>query len=220
MATRPASQRTGQRKRRDEMILDALEKLLGKTPLHALDVEQIAEAAGITRTRFYHYYKSKHEAYAALLRRIAGQVLDIYAFPGSWYVREGDTRPRDALSITMKGVIEVWLEHGPVLREGGDLWNATPEIRDAWHGIMAPLVDATAATIERERELGVAPAGTDAYRLAQSLIWQGERLILLNLMDAPGAMSIDELLDVGLNDWMRAIYLADDPSPKRRLRRR
>jgi TetR/AcrR family transcriptional regulator, ethionamide resistance regulator len=202
------------------MILDALERLLSKAPLRDLDVEQIAEAAGITRTRFYHYYKSKYEAYAALLRRIAGQVLDLYAFPGSWYTRDGDTRPRDALSLTMKAVIEVWLEHGPVLREGGDLWNAIPEIRDEWHGIMGQLVNATAATIERERELGVAPDGTDAHRLAQSLIWQGERLILLNLMDAPGAMDLDELLDVGLNDWMRSIYLADDPSPRRRLRRR
>src|SRR4051794_26373854 len=64
----------GTRRRRDALILDALERLLVRTSLKDLGVEQIAEAAGITRTRFYHYYKSKHEAYAALLQRVGDQV--------------------------------------------------------------------------------------------------------------------------------------------------
>ena len=127
----PATQQTRRRTRRDELILDAVERLLTTKPLRELDVEQIATAAGITRTRFYHYYKSKYEAYAALLQRIADQILDIYAVPGSWFSRERGTRPRDAVATPMRAVLEVWLEHCPVLREGAGLWNPIPEIRSS-----------------------------------------------------------------------------------------
>src|SRR5882757_7194485 len=65
-ASRPAG-------RRSEQILDALDRLLESTPVGRLDVEQIAGEAGISRTRFYHYFKSKHDALSQLMaRRQAG----------------------------------------------------------------------------------------------------------------------------------------------------
>jgi AcrR family transcriptional regulator len=208
------------RRRRDELILDALEELLAHHPLRDLGVEEIAAAAGITRTRFYHYFKSKYEAYAALLRRILGEVLAVYNLPESWWVRPEKARPRESLAATLRQVLEVWLKHGHVLREASDMWNAVPEVREQWQEVMAGLSDATRHAIERERERGVAPAGPDAQRLAESLIWQGERLLFLTLMDASGAMDLDELVDLGVALWLRSIYLSDDPAPRRRTRDR
>src|SRR5260370_35866380 len=66
---RPSAGRA-QKKPRDEVILDALERLLARIPMSKLDVEPIATEAGITRARFYAYYTSKHDALAALLRRM------------------------------------------------------------------------------------------------------------------------------------------------------
>jgi hypothetical protein len=75
-------------------------------------------------------------------------------------------------------------------------------------------VDAVAAVIRRERELGIAPPGIDAGLLAMSLLWQGERVQFVIAIDAPGAMSLEQFVDVSTGIWMRAIYAADDPEPR------
>jgi TetR/AcrR family transcriptional regulator, ethionamide resistance regulator len=201
------------RRRRDQLILDALEKLLAKTALRDLGVEEIAETAGITRTRFYFYFKSKHEAYAALLQRIADEAFDLSGLPGGWFSRPPEVRPRDALLESTRRVQELWWQHRAVLREAADLWNAVPEVREHWLKVMDGLVGKTRAVIERDRELGIAPPGPDARSLAHSLIWYGERTQFLGFIDAPGALTVDELIEVGTCVWMRAIYLADDPDP-------
>lgn len=202
------------KERRNELILDALEQLLANKPLRDLGVEEIAEAAGIARSRFYFYYKSKHEALAALLRRIANEVLESYDLPDSWFSAAPDGRPRDSLAVTFERMSDVWQKHGAAVREGCDMWNGVPEVAEKWQEIMSGLVDATAAAIERERKRGAAPGGPDARQLAHSLVWQGERLLFLSLIGAAGAMPGDQLNDLGTSVWMRAIYLADDPDPQ------
>lgn len=200
--------------RRNELILDALERLLSDMPLKDLGVEQIAEAAGISRTRFYFYYKSKYQALAALLHRVSEEVLEVYSLPDSWFLRQPEARPRDSLALTFRRMADVWLKHGAAVREACDMWNAVPEVRQTWQQIISGLIDATSAAIERERERNVAPPGPDARLLAQSLVWQGERQLFLSLIDALDAANRDELNEIGPSMWMRAIYLADDPNPR------
>ena len=179
-----------------------------------MGVEQIAAAAGITRTRFYHYYKSKHEAYAALLHRISDEILEVYSRPDSWFAGSPGSRPREAMLATFEGLGEVWLKHGPVLREASDMWNAVPQVREHWQQIVAKLVSRTETAIDRERGLGAAPSGPDAHVLAQSLIWQGERLLFLALIGAEGQPEVDDIIEICASIWMRVIYLADDPDPR------
>jgi AcrR family transcriptional regulator len=209
-ASRP---RRGAKRGRDELILDALEKLLAKTPLRDLNVEEIAQQAGITRTRFYYYFKSKYEAYAALLQRISAEVIEVYNLPDSWWVRPVDARPRTSLESSLRRVLEVWFHHGVVLREASDMWNALPEVRTHWQEVIGRLVVATTKAIDRERERGIAPPGPDSEQLAASLIWQGERLLFLSLIDAPKSMVIDDHVQLGTVLWLRTIYLDDDPDP-------
>ncbi|MFR9774147.1 TetR/AcrR family transcriptional regulator [Nocardia sp. SC052] len=193
------------------MILDALEKLLRDTALRDLGVEEIAQSAHITRTRFYHYYKSKYEAYAALLRRVAAEAINLSDLPGAWFDRPESVSPRESLFATMRGMKNVWFEHQAVLREASDLWNAVPEVREGWFEIINGLIDRTRTAIELERERGVAPPGPDAQRLAESLIWHGERTQFLIFINAPGALAPDDLVDMTSWIWLRTIYLSDDP---------
>jgi len=103
--------------RRDDLILDALERLLAKKSMAQLDVEPIAVEAGITRTRFYHYYQSKHDALAALLRRLRGVLGAAYKHPDSWFLgRPHHVRPRDSLRKTIDIVAKSWSPHRFVLR--------------------------------------------------------------------------------------------------------
>lgn len=195
------------------MILDALERLLVDARLRDLGVDEIAGKAGITRARFYSYYKSKHEAYAALLVRIRGEILRVYDLPSGWLASPTRSRPRQALAEIIRTVGEVWLKHGPGLREASDLWNSVPEVRDTWYEIVFGLADRVAGAIERDRALGLAPPGPDAGHMAEGLIWMGERMFFLRLIDAPRTRDLDALVETGTSMWMRSIYLADDPDP-------
>ena len=203
------------KRRRDELILDALERLLAEVPMRELDVEAIAAEAGITRTRFYAYFTSKNDALAALLRRMGSILAAAYEHPGSWFVgRPAHVRPRDALRKTMEVAVDSWWPHRFVLREASDLWTAAPEVRDAWLAAFEAATTQLEQAILRERELGVAPPGYNASRVAEALTWQAERLHFRAWTELPGAMSKKQLIEVGLEAFMRMIFLADDPDPE------
>jgi len=201
--------------RRDDLILDALERLLAKQSMAKLDVEPIAAEAGITRTRFYHYYLSKHDALAALLRRLGGVLRVAYEQPDTWFMgRPDDMRPRDSMRRTIDIVAQSWWPHRFVLREASDLWTAIPAVRDAWLEGLNFATGQLANAIERERKLGVAPPGSDARLMAEALIWQAERMYFRLYAEMDGAMIRSEAKAVGLELWMRTIFLADDPEPR------
>jgi hypothetical protein len=110
-------------------------------------------------------------------------------------------------------VAELWLRHGPALREASDLWNAVAGVRECWYAIIYGLADRVANAISRDRDLGLAPPGPDAQATAQGLIWMGERILFLQISEAPRPLTIDTVVDVGTSIWMRTIYLSDDPDP-------
>jgi AcrR family transcriptional regulator len=202
-------------RRRDDLILDALERLLAKKSMAELDVEPIAVEAGITRSRFYFYYDSKHDALAALLRRLQGVLGAAYNHPDSWFVgRLNTVRPRDSMRKTIDIVAKSWWPHRFVLRETSDLWAAPSTVSDAWLHAIDSAADRVAESIERERKLGVAPPGLDARLIAEGLIWQSERIFFRVYAEIPGSMSEEDAKTVGLELWMRTIFLADDPDPR------
>jgi len=203
------------KKPRDELILDALERLLAKAPMSKLDVEPIAAEAGITRARFYAYYTSKNDALAALIRRMIAARSPTYDHPDSWFVgRSPQVRPRVALRNTIERAIDVAWPHRFVLREACDLWTAVPEVRDAWLNVMEVSTTRHEKAILRERKLGVAPSGYDARRIAEALVWQSERLCFRVWAQIPGAMSKKQFAEVCLEAYMRMIFLAVDPDPE------
>lgn len=203
---------------RREVILEALAVELETERLANLSVEGIAARAGISRTRFYRYFTSKHDAFGALLDRISNELLAEYRAPDSWFVRPPSARPRAAMEETFMRVFALWDRRSPILREASDLWNLPPEVAAHWHLFMARIIEVAAEAIDRERRLGIAVDGSDAKALATALLWQGERLLFLKVsnsiaFDAFG--SNEELRDVAVGIWMRAIYAQDDPRPER-----
>jgi AcrR family transcriptional regulator len=198
---------------REALLIDALEQQLATKRLSEMSVEGIATAAGITRTRFYRYFDSKYDALAAALRRMADELVGVYEQPGSWWVRPEEVPPRKALGESFDAIRVLWEKHGPVLREASDLWNAVPEVRKTWEGVLARLTELTARQIERERELGLAPPGPPAADLARVLLWGGERSLFLWLIESSEALGVDPLREALLSQWIRAIYVADDPQP-------
>lgn len=199
--------------RREAGLIDALERLLASKRLSDMSVEEISAEAGITRTRFYRYFKSKDEALAAALRRMADELVGVYLQEGSWWVRPEEAPPREALGASFDTIRVLWEKHGPVLREASDLWNAVPQVRETWESVMARLAELTARQIERERAIGLAPPGPPPEDLARLLLWGGERVLFLWLIESSQGLPVGPLREALLSQWMRAIYVADDPRP-------
>ncbi|MDB5578583.1 MAG: TetR family transcriptional regulator [Bradyrhizobium sp.] len=215
LAAPTGKRRERKARRRDDLILDALERLLAKQSMSELDVEPIAAEAGITRTRFYFYFQSKHDALAALLRRLGSVLRSSYEHPGSWFVgRAEDVRPREAMSRTIDLIAESWIPHRFVVREASDMWTVLPAVRDAWLEAVDFASSQMAAAIERERALGVAPPGLDAKLIGEALIWQSERTFFRLFAEIPGAMGAAAAKEACLELLMRTIFLADDPDPR------
>ncbi len=88
------------------------------------------------------------------------------------------------------------------------------EVRDTWLAAVELAATQLEKAILRERELGVAPPGCDARRIAEAITWQSERRHFRAWAELPGAMSKKQLCDACLESYMRMIFLADDPDPE------
>jgi TetR/AcrR family transcriptional regulator, ethionamide resistance regulator len=181
-------------------LLASAERLLEEQSLEDLAVEDVLQDAGVSRASFYFYFESKHAIVAALLERIVDEV---HAAALPWFER-GDTPPDEALLAAMSGTLALWRRHSAVMSASVH-WQVVPELRDVWGAVIARFTDAAAAQIERDRELGVAPPGADAHRLAGVLIAMNERCFYYAVSvgdTGEDAALVDTLAGV----WLAAIY--------------
>ena len=182
-------------------LLESTERLLVERPLAELAVEVVRQDAGVSRASFYFYFESKHAIVAALLERI---VDEIHAASLPWFER-GDTPPEEALRHAASGSLALWRRHGAVLRAPVEQWQTAPELRDLWTGVLERFTAAAAAAIERDRELGVAPPGLDARRLAGVLVAMNERSFYYAVSAAsPG--DDPKLVDTLTAVWVASVY--------------
>jgi AcrR family transcriptional regulator len=182
-------------------LLEATERLLAERALGELAVADILKEAEVSRATFYFYFESKHAILAALLERI---VDDLHGATLPYFER-GETPPEQALRDAHRGLLALWREHAVVMRASLENWQAVPELRDAWGGIIARFTAAAAAQIERDREASVAQPGPDAARLAGALIAMNERCVYYAVANGDpddDAALVETLTYV----WMTAIY--------------
>lgn len=162
--------RPGDRKgdARQRAVLDACESLLASKGYDAMTVGDIAQGAGITRAGLYFYFGSKDEAVTALVARTVDQL---------WERSEttaANEDPSDAIASAMRRTVELWSEHGLIMRTAIDLSQAVPEIGRLWSETADRFVSAISAVLELA---GVAVgAGSDETpAMARALCWMIER---------------------------------------------
>ncbi|PSM40385.1 TetR/AcrR family transcriptional regulator [Streptomyces dioscori] len=164
------SRRTTERKGdvRERAILDTCEALLAEKGYEAMTVGDIAQGAGITRGALYFYFGSKQEVVTALVARTVEHL---------WERSRAAARtdePREAIAAAMRRTVELWTEHGLVMRTAIDLSLTVPEIGELWSRTADAFTTAITAVLERA---GVQP-GTEpdqASPMARALCWMIER---------------------------------------------
>jgi len=158
--TTPAVQRPARRRapargdRREQAILEGARALLETRPLSQLTIDELAGAAGISRSSFYFYFDSKQAVLGALLDGISEELA---ADNGPWL--DGTAPDEPALRAATAATVALWRTHRGLLRQAwqGDTGDAQLL---AWRtGVLERGTARTAARIERARAAGLAPDG-------------------------------------------------------------
>jgi TetR/AcrR family transcriptional regulator, ethionamide resistance regulator len=182
-AQAPEARRPRDYGRAEGAILTATERLLRETPLHALNVGDIIEAAGISRTSFYAHFASKSAVIAECLRRVMDQV-SVAVAP---FHTQSDADAETAIRVSLRQWVEVATVHGALLRAVSEEWPHDEELRRLWFAMLATVTAGTAKVIRAARAGGQAPAGADEQALAACLMWGYERVLHIALVgEAPG----------------------------------
>ncbi len=170
-AHQPAhSRRTTERKGdvRERAILDTCEALLAQKGYDAMTVGDIAQGAGITRGALYFYFGSKQDVITALVARTVEHLWE-----RSRATAQAD-EPRQAIEAAMRRTVELWNEHGLVMRTAIDLSLTVPEIGALWNHTADLFIAAITAVLERAGiQAGTAPEQASA--MAGALCWMIER---------------------------------------------
>jgi len=165
-------------------VLAATSELLESVSLSELSVAQILEAAGVGRTSFYEHFSSKEDVVVKLVRSVSAEL----AAEIEPMFQRGDRAPDDAFHEGMTNLMAISSRHAALLLAASEEWPAVPELREIWFAILADATSRLAATIERDRAAGIAPAGAGAEALAASLIWSAERAFHVAVAGAHPAM--------------------------------
>jgi TetR/AcrR family transcriptional regulator, ethionamide resistance regulator len=188
--------------RREQAILDALERLLAAQPVARLSVDQIAAEAGLGRTAFYFYFASKE---AAVMRLVERSVATIWQVPDSWLLGD-DADPEDGLSRSLAEAVRVWTEHGAVVGAVVEAASYDRELWEFWRRTLEGFIDAATARIARDQNAGRARAGLDPRATAEALCWMNERYLYAYMAAGHTAKPAADVQRTLTDVWLRVVY--------------
>ena len=211
MAAGPAVTRGGGRRRAarkgdltEQAILDTLERLLAERKLSAITIEDLAAGAGISRPTFYFYFDSREAALMAITELVN---IELAKASDAWW-RRSDESPEQAARRSVTRILEIWREHGPVLRAALEARADDPRMAEMAERVGKQFVDNTAEQIERDRDSGIAPPGPPSARaLANVLVAMNERVCY----DASPRLGKSPAADRRIAEtlttvWVRSVY--------------
>ena len=167
-------------------IMAATERLLQQRSFSELNVADIIEAAGVSRTTFYAYFSSRTAVLAECLRRVTGEI----AVAVDPFLTDALEDPEGAIRDSLRRWVALATAHGALLRTVSEQWPHDAQLRELWPAVMGTFSAGTAGVIETARARGLAPPGADAEALAACLMWGYERVLHVSLTG--GALGLSD----------------------------
>jgi len=202
----PADEGRGRARRRrrapevaEGEIIAAAEAFLRERPFRELTVDEVMRRTDLSRPSFYVYFRDRHDL---VLRVVTHLESELFTMSDRWFRGPGDARQtaREALD----GIVEVFAEHGPVMRALADAAADDTRVDEAYSALVQRFVDATARHIEGEMAAGrMLPL--NARETARALVWMNERYLIECLGREPHAdpqAAADTLFTI----WTRVLY--------------
>jgi AcrR family transcriptional regulator len=183
-------------------ILDAAEALLSEQPFRELSVDDLMARTSMTRSSFYHYFRSLDEVAIALMRRVQGEMMEAAA---PWLRVGYDGDPAEAARQAIRSSAEIFARHGVVLAAIHQASFRFEAVQQAWReGILQDWISAIAAQLRAQRERGLTRV-TDPEEIARALLLMNTAVFVERLgkqsPDPPEAVA--ETLAV---IWIGALY--------------
>ena len=197
MPTPKTEQRRAETKARLQQAM--LERLAGSS-FQELRIEDIADAAGLSRSAFYFYYPDKR----ALLMDAAAETSNaLFQQADRWWHGEGE--PAELIREALAGVAELWEANQELLCTAVEVATYDAQVEAFWRGLVGRFVTATAEHIAREQRDGVVDPGLEPRSTAEILTWGVERNLYLLSTD-PNDRRPAELVIPTTELWLRAMY--------------
>lgn len=138
-------------------------RFLWEHPFRDLTVGGLMADTTLSRPAFYQYFEDLHHLLETLLAEMDA-VLRASANP--WVSGEGE--PIAALRESLRGVVRVSVDQGPVMRAITEAAPLDERLERAWSTFLAHWDDAVTARIEAQQHAGLVPA-FDARLMARAL---------------------------------------------------
>lgn len=188
-------------------FLAAVESLLAdrSRSFTELSVEQLASAAGTSRTMFYKHFEDKGD----LLTTLAGDVVDrLFAAAGDWWaLRSGTTR--EDLRRVLTTIVEAHVPHRFVMQAIAETAAHDARVAARLRQALQGMTDRAAEYYAEGQREGFVRPDIDATRTAGWLAWMGERGF--DQLTAPADAAERALLVDALTDVLwHALYVAPD----------
>jgi TetR/AcrR family transcriptional regulator, ethionamide resistance regulator len=194
-ARRPAR---GRREQARASVMRAALELAGERPYRDLTVEEIAAAAGISRSAFYLHFSDKGELIEAAAAEVSGELGAAAA--RCW---RGEGAPAARIRRAVEGFVTVYAEHRRVLAVITEAASYDERVRALWMEIIGRFISATAEHLAAEQRRGLVPDRLDAGSAAEALVWMSERCCFLYLDRGRSAEEVAAQLSTV---WTAALY--------------
>jgi AcrR family transcriptional regulator len=180
-------------------IVAAAQAFLRERPFRELTVDEVMRRTELSRPSFYVYFRDRHHL---VLRVVAHLESELFTMSDRWF--RGSGEGRETAREALDGIVEVFAEHGPVMRALADAATDDPRVEEAYGALVQRFVDATARHIDGEMAAGrVLPL--NAGETARALVWMNERYLNESLGREPYA-DPQAVADTLLTIWTRVLY--------------
>ncbi|MFL6107541.1 MAG: TetR/AcrR family transcriptional regulator [Marmoricola sp.] len=189
---------------RRDALLQAFDELLREQSLDQVNVADISERAGVTRSAFYFYFENKPIAVMALMQGL----YDAAAEANELLVKaEGDPEQRIRTAITL---LFDSVDASPhTYRALLEARASSPAVREMWDAGRADFAGVIAGMIETERAAGRACDGPAAAALASVLLDLNDHAVERHSLGSGPPR--EQHIAVITYLWLNALYAPTDP---------
>ena len=159
-------------------------------------------STSMTRSSFYHYFRSLDEVAIALMRRVQGEMMEATA---PWLRVDYDGDPALGLEQGIRASAEVFARHGLVLSAIHEASFRYEAVQREWRdGVLEDWIGAVAAQVRAQRDRGLTRVA-DAEEIARALLLMNTAVLVERLgkqpPDQPEAVA-DTLAEI----WIGALF--------------